>query len=381
MPWAWPRTRGRNDHQQDVTDRRLRATLVRPHAAAIVYGGDSDTRWHRLLDDAEVLGWPVEGVELVAIPPHGGDRAWLFVLHMQAPDGFDLSSGLGHLGDIAPERTTNTRAAVDAVVRRSLPGATLRSLPTDRHAYVVSHVVFDEGVEASPPPLDDSSVPVHLQWSRLLASANTTDAMGGALWEADPQWFDLELSPSWTATVLARGAAFVGRTSVSDEYHDTGRVLARSVYLDGILLALLQQEIVHDLTDRVPGLLQPGTRLESRLALQRQLINYRAGIWSQTVAESQHMNGVLTALQRQFNLPDKQAELATDIADLAQISQQEANRRITVLLNVLIAVSAGAAVAALIFDPGGRAVIAGVVAALVIGALLTAWGRHAERAR
>ena len=182
-------------------------------------------------------------------------------------------------------------------------------------------------------------------------------------------------------SVLARGTAFVGLTPASDTYHDTGRVLARSVYLDAVLLALLQQEIVNDLTTRVPDLLVRDSRLQDRLELQRQLIHYRAGVWSQTVSESQHMNNVLTTLQRQIDLAAKQAELVTDIADLAQISQQEANRRITVLLNVLIALSAGAAVAALIYDPGGPAVVAGVVASLIIGGLLVAWGRYAERTR
>ena len=381
MPWDWPRTPGRNDEQQAVADSRLRSTLVKPHAADILYGKNDQQRSHRRVANQDVLGWHVDGVELLAVPEHGGDDASLFVIHLSAPNGFDPSAGLAHLGDVAPERTTKTRDAVDAVIRNSLPGARLRDRPTDRHAYVLSHTVFDDGMEASTPPLGDSPLPVHLQWSRLLASANTQDALGGPLLEPGQHWFDLALSTSWCVSVLARGAAFVGLTPPSDTYHETGRVLARSVYLDAVLLALLQQEIVNDLTTRVPALLVRDSRLQDRLDLQRQLINYRAGVWLQTVSESQHMNNVLTTLQRQIDLAAKQAELVTDIADLAQISQQEANRRITVLLNVLIAVSAGAAVAALIYDPGGPAVVAGVVASLIIGGLLVAWGRYAERTR
>lgn len=381
MPWAWPVTPGRNDNQRDVTTSTLRATLVRPHAADIVYGRHDQHRWHRRLDDAEVLGWGVDGVELLAIPPHGDNQAWLFVVHLTPPPGFDPAAGLGQLGDVAPERTTQTRAAVNAVVRACLPGADLRARPTDRHAYVVSHVVFDDGVESSQPPVDAVSVPPHLLWSRFLASVNTPDAMGGDLRQPARQWYDLDLSSSWCACVLARGTAFVGLTPASDTYHATGRVLARSVYLDAVLLALLQQEIVNDLTSRVPQLLVRGSKLKDRLELQRQLINYRAGVWSRTVSESQHMNRVLTTLQHQIDLADMQTELGTDIADLAQISQQEANRRITVLLNVLIALSAGAAVAALIHDPGRQALIAGALVTALIGVVLVVWGWAAERTR
>ena len=230
-------------------------------------------------------------------------------------------------------------------------------------------------------PWTTTECPLSCKWSRLLASANTPDAMGGALRDPEQQWFDLDLSPSWCVSVLARGTSFVGLTPVTDTYHDTGRVLARSVYLDAVLLVLLQQEIVNDLTASVPDLLVPGSKLKDRLELQRRLIHYRAGVWSQTIAESQHMNNVLTTLQRQIDLADKQAELATDIADLARISQQEANRRITALLNVLIALSAGAAVAALVSDPGSRAVVTGAVATVVIGVILVVWGWLAERTR
>lgn len=381
MPWDWPVTHGRNDDQQDVTSSRLRSTLVRSHAADIVYGRDDERRWHRRLDVADVLGWGVDGLELLAIPAHGGERAWLFVIHLTAPVGVDPAAGLGHLGDVAPQRSTRTRDSVNTVVRAALPGAELRARPTDRHGYVVSHVVFDDGVKSSRPPLDDDTVPLHWQWSRFLASGNTPDALGGGLRSQEQQWFDHDLSPSWCASVLARGTAFVGLTPASDAYHDTGRVLARSVYLDAVLLGLLQQEIVKDLTTRLPQLLVRGSSLSDRLELQRQLIHYRAGVWSRTVSESRHMNDVLTTLQRQIDLADMQAELGTDIADLAQISQQEANRRVTFLLNVLIALSTGAAVAALIYDPGPKALVAGAVATALMGALLVAWGRRAERTR
>jgi hypothetical protein len=381
MPWDWPVTKGRNDDQRAVTDSVLRSTLVSPHAVRILYGENDDRRWHRRLDGADVLGWAVDGVELLQIPEHGDDEAWLFVIHLTAPGAFDPSDGLGHLGDIAPERTTATRQQVDAVVSRSLPGATMRSRPTDRHAYVVSHTVFDDGVDSSYAPVGEPGMPVPLQWTRYLASINSAAAMGGALRESDRQWFDLALSTSWSASVLARGAAFVGLTPASDEYHATGRVLTRSVYLDAVLLGLAQREIVHDLTARVPLLLTRDSKLQDRLALQRQLIDYRAGVWTQTVAESHHMNSVLTTLQRQVDLASEQSELATDISDLAQISAQEANRRITMLLNILIVVSAGAAVAALLYDPGASAAVAGVVASAIIGVALVAWGRYAERTR
>ena len=206
--------------------------------------------------------------------------------------------------------------------------------------------------------------------------------MSGELLDPEPQDFDMTLSESWCATVLQRGAAFVAMTpQESDGFHVTGRALVRSVYLDAVLLALLQQEVVHDLTNRVPALLRPGTRLADRLALQRQLIEYRAVMWSQNIAESRIVNDILNTAQRQLELHQKLTELATDISDLAQVSRLEADRRITTLLNLLVAVSAGAGIAALLWDPGWSTLLVGVVLAGVITVVMQAYTRFAERTR
>jgi len=382
VPWPWPRSPGRNEDERAVTDADRRRTLVQEHVAGIVYGSPTDRRRHLMAVDAAVLGWAVDAVEVLRLPPHSRTDTHLLVVHLSAPPDADPVDDLPRLADVAPERPSNARADLSALLSRLLPGSALRDRATDRHAYVLSHTTFDKGAEHVDPPGPDQQAPRHLQWSRLLASVNEPVAMSGSLLGPEPTDVDVALSSSWCVTVLQRGAAFVGRTPQrEDSFHAIGRVLARSVYLDAILLALVQREVVQGLTDQVPGLLASGTRLAERLDLQRHLIEYRAAVWTQSASESQHMDAVLNAAQRQFGLQDRQTELATDIADLAQMSQLEADRRIGTLLNWLIAISTGAGLAALVLDPGLAALGIGVALSAVIAAAMFLYSRRAEKQR
>ncbi|WP_258054912.1 hypothetical protein [Streptomyces sp. Ru71] len=353
-----------------VADRERRMTYFEPRVGESLYGSaDRPSRWHRsvtpplpVLDGAPDAP-AVEAMELLRLPPvlaSDAPRRAVLVLHLRL-SGAPLED-LPRVRDLAAMRERYARL---------LP-AGMRPLESERKAWVLSHVTFDDGTPPEVMPEAYAAWGARDQWLWLLASATPVDRF-----PPDPEDEELfagrvRLSADWQALVLRDGAAFVGTSpdpGGAAGFHPAAGVLVHSIYLDAFLLGRLQVLGVNLLANALAGL--PTRTAEARrlLSLERKQIELRRALWSSHITVHGNGNALLERFQQQHRLPGLLAQAGTALADAARYVETARARRSGLAIGLLSTIGVPFAVTysagALWGSPGPRTFVVCTLAAVV----------------
>lgn len=374
FPWPLPPTDGKYIFR-DTADERTRSEFFEARIRPLLYG---NVRWHRDAPADLRLGqWPVTASELLRYPDSYGPPGALLIIHvsLECDDLASAASAVSRLANMRPVRSQDDSnlEEVTRAVGALLPGV---AVVFQRTAYVVSHLTTVNGLADHEQLADVPHVAAPHAAARLLASANEADALPGSLQHPELGIQDITVSASWVAAVLRTGCAFVGRTPErGDDFHSMAEVHVHSLYLDAILVGLLQRDCIEERTNGLVTTWESKARVKDIARQERLIIQLRGQAWWLEISQAENPNRLLGALQTQYRLPDQLERLNRDVMDLARITDAARQERTNRLLNILVVASAALGFAALIADPGRAAVIWGVGLALVAWLVIVLAGR------
>lgn len=161
----------------------------------------------------------------------------------------------------------------------------------------------------------------------------------------------IRLSSDWHAVVLRDGMGVIGlRTDQGrdDPFFGYAELYLRSIYLDAVLLGMLQKQELTRLEERMAGALD--SSLAATMAkLEREVSSFRHRLWAQHMTPHGIPNRLLSAYQRQHALRERFEQLLTEIGDFNRLTRDDENRHVNsaVVVFTLITVPAGIALALL----------------------------------
>lgn len=322
------------------TDAETRSTYFAPASARALYGAPGrPRRWH-LPTDVKHDGLHLLGLELLHAATARNARHALAVLHfsVERPLLPIVRALAGRRSTVADEPLTGsfdpaTLLADVADTRTSgLPFAISRPYtiafmtPTGHHAPALR-----TGPERELPADAD-------RWLWQLASRSTPEDFPLPPETAREQLKDVvRISADWSALVLRQGAAFLGHrpdTGESD-FFEFGALHSRTVYLDALLLGVLQRDHIDELTDELSGVFD-SSRLARRVAtLERNIAVFRSDYWRQHLTAHGPANDLLLAFQNQHRLPVRFAEILAEAGDYSRLVQTQESQQISGALGLL----------------------------------------------
>lgn len=198
----------------------------------------------------------------------------------------------------------------------------------------------------------------------------------------------IRLSSDWHAVVLRDGMGVVGvrpDRGQDDPFFCYAELYLRSIYLDAVLLGMLQKQWLIHLEERMAAALD--SSLSATMAgLEREVSSFRHRLWAQHLTPHGTPNRLLTAYQRQHALPERFEQILTEISDFNRLTRDDENRHVNsaVVVFTLVTVPAGIALALLQVletdEPWLFATVAGVCLVLIALLLRTRSARMAFRA-
>ncbi|WP_433420889.1 hypothetical protein ACQP1V_09190 [Microtetraspora malaysiensis] len=311
-------------------------------AARVLYGdAEHPQRWHdatrRTVGNVEVIG-------VEALQARFSDAGGLVAIHLRPRNGtlIPLVRGLaGRRGappiGFDPQAVLHGQAVIEP----------------DAHPFTVSFVT---ATRQGLPRL--YLQPRYWRWS---ATNQWLWALGSRSTFADypPDSRNLEprddevirLSSDWHAVVLRDGMGAVGirpDQGPEDPFFGYAEVYLRSIYLDAILLGLLQQQEITRLEEHAVAALD--SSLKTAMAdLERQVSSFRRHLWAQHLTPHGVPNRLLSAYQRQHMLPGRYEQILSDISDFNRLTRDEESRYVNsaIVVFTLVTVPAGIALALL----------------------------------
>lgn len=340
-------------------DRAARSSYFNAHTARALYGPDGagsgsgasgqprdggPRRGHCTLgpDRADLFPARVTAVEVLS---HGATRAGraLVIVHLCLP----TKDPLAELQELTvPRKASNGNRVLDwlEIDRAGFPlGGVIEPVDATIRPFAVTlavpHGELPDGSFGSSFPWNPLE-----QWLFAFASARTT-----SLFPADPEDTSLldgfvRLSQDWSAMVLRDGVSFVGRKPVTESLYlrDTADAYVRSIYLDALLLGLIQQAELNAIMGRLADLGGPLDRLPDLLALEEDVSRFRNTYWWQHLTSHGTGNRLLIEFQRQRATPRLFEQVVRELDDYSRHATLRADRqeqrqlaRVNVLLSVL----------------------------------------------
>ena len=324
----------------NVTDRGSRAAYFAPRVHNLLYGSpvsaseSSPQRWH-VAHDHGVLDFNGSRIQAWEMLADGTDHCFA-VAHVQL--GPNAAASLSALTVIRGPGREWLEASLDGPVGLA-----------DARPRVLSHLLW-EGDEL-PEPYESADIINALapwtiveRWQWFLASGLSPDdvlpdaedpgLLAGKVW----------LSRDWRALVLRDGTAYVAMTPHSPaqagdgSFHDVARVYIRSIYLDVLLLGILQLDAVHAYAEALAAVHvedDPIAIAKTIEELEADLLRLRTGLWWRHVTRrSGPANAILNAFQRQHDLPELYTQIVQDLTDMSRYVQarrasvEEAERQV-----------------------------------------------------
>lgn len=355
-------------HKGVRADSANRSTYYPPRTARLLYGtSEQPRRWHRTLQ-ARVGGLTVTGMEALR-PNDYPDAEGVVILH------------------VAPEKLH----AVD--VLRALVGREGAHLP----GFDLSRLVGDQVTLSPRPPFTLAFVtprtgrlprlyhhprylrwPTHHQWQWSLASrTNYRDHPPGPHGTQLPKQESIWISADWSALVLRDGMALTGTRpdrGASDSFYNHAALYSRTIYLDAILIGILQLHGISELEESLAANLDSSPP-RGMLQLEERIARFRHQLWWQHLSAAGTPNHFLTAFHVHHRLPERFDQVLAEISDYNRVGRENESRSIngTVLLFTLATVPAGIALALLqVISPQDLWIFAIVLGAclLLTGVLL-----------
>ncbi|MER5477953.1 hypothetical protein ABT026_13410 [Streptomyces sp. NPDC002734] len=367
------------------TDTATRSTYFTPASARALYGVPGrPRRWHQPLD-VKQDGMRLLGVELLCASTTVGAEQGLAILHFTVED--PLLPVLRALSGRPGDRTDPLSGRFDPA--RLLEGAA--ELPGDRSPFAITRpypIAFMSPTAAHRSALragPDDRVPASAdQWLWQLASRSTAEDF-----PVPPECTDdllkdvVRISADWSALVLRQGAAFLGHRADTGEgdFYAFAALHFRTVYLDALLLGMLQRDHIDVLTDQLSEVFDAAGLAGRVAALERNIAVFRSTYWRQHLTAHGPANDLLLAFQRQHRLPERFAEILAEAADYSRLVQTRESQQISGALGVLtiLGLPLGTALGVLqVLDDKSMAhlfIALGASVAATAGALTTRYGR------
>jgi hypothetical protein len=316
-------------------DAERRGQYYAPAAARALYG----RRWHRR---ASVTEGPLtlEGLELLRVATPKEPRHALGVLHFAVRD-VPLPAvlrGIGHRAGAGPDPLTG---ALDPAVL--FGGVADTAPPRAPFALARPYTVafFSPGATHTAVLRDaDGRLPVsadrrlrELAWRSTEAdNPSPPERVEGISAEA------IRISADWSALVGRHGAAVLGHRPDQGpgDFYEFAAVQARAVYLDALLLGMVQRDHLDALTDELSQVFDSTPGLARRVsALERHIAVFRSTCWRRHQTVHGPADGLLRAFQAQHRLPELFTDILAEAADYSRIVQTRESRQIAGALGVL----------------------------------------------
>jgi hypothetical protein len=156
------------------------------------------------------------------------------------------------------------------------------------------------------------------------------------------------------------------------------RLLVHTIYLDVVLLSMLQRIEVERLEDALAATTLRSHGPEALISLEDQALTFRTSLWSTTTGHQRHANALLRACHVAHELPERVALVAATVSDAARLAGSALAARTSAALafvSLVGAVSvplslAYSAVAILAPDPTWRTFAVATLSGAVVAAFL-----------
>jgi hypothetical protein len=120
------------------------------------------------------------------------------------------------------------------------------------------------------------------------------------------------------------------------DFYEFAMVQARAVYLDALLLGMVQRDHLDALTDELSTVFDSTPGLARRVsALERNIAVFRSTCWRRHQTVHGPADGLLRAFQAQHRLPELFADILAEAADYSRIVQTRESQQIAGALGVL----------------------------------------------
>lgn len=303
--------------QSQTTDKAARSSLVAAQQAKVLYGGADYDRVHMIGGAHGVLG-----LEVFHDLGATGARApfGLLAVHACVPDSSDpLAEHLAWLS-----RAVRVRSSA--------------SFWSEIQAMVGAHVTVPDGdtarsvsfVNPSETTLDLDQV---LAVAYALVSATPPERLADATTRSRGHTLTIA-RPDWSALVRRDGAAFVAHQVNAEAFAESLRMLAHSVHVDALMLAMTQRHMIDASGSSAVNV--PLDRADELLLLERSHFEFKRKYWRTSLTQKRTAPPDIVLRQFQEELLTNQdvEEVEQRVADGARLSvsirskqQQEAQDR------------------------------------------------------
>ena len=305
-------------HDGPPVTTRLRETLFNSRTARVLYGEEASfCRWNLTpeeLRDSRASGQETEilhldGVELLraAIPigVNPTSTNGFAILHLQVRGGKILEvlrELAGRGGQASPVLPILLRAADSYQPRRE-------SIPVHLYTLSLSLTPSEFGLSPLYPVNRYQDWAINDQWLWALASRTRHDD-----YPPDPSCVHsllsgaICLSADWHALVLRDGASFLGvrpDAGDSDQFFGYAERHFRTIYLDTLLLGMLQQHDIDALAEQTAAAFDNDDFTAYVCTLEARIAQFRGTYWWQHLTSHGHSNDLLRAYQAEHRLPER----------------------------------------------------------------------------
>jgi len=369
---GWELGPARFPFRDQLADEEARASYFDLRACFALYGGDETIRWSRFAtEDESRNGFRTLALELLRLPELPGETEEaanaLLVIH----------------GDLVAERPVETlyelarlawpkgRANDDWLVGLANSAADLRPGRATTATFFTPATQLPAGF---PIDQDYSDWSLAEQWLWLLASSTPFDRYpptpGARL---DLLSGTVFLSRDWRGLVLRDGIAFLGlRTDggSEDPFFNDAEVYFRTIYLDALLLGIVQRKSVGQIADALACLEDPLGKPDQLYVLHRHLLEVRNRYWWQHVTAAGPASDILDQYQRQHRLEELSSQIFVELAEYAGQMQAASSERTNALLGLLtlvgIPVGTGLAVLQTLHEDNWEVIVVTVLGGLFV---------------
>lgn len=319
-----------------IADADARATYFDDRVRRALYPVDSTRRWHKFATErgeAAFRGFDVEAVELAHVRFAKGRVDAFLIVHGLLPTERPLET-LALLSRLPPLGGSDVRDWYESVT----DGAALAD-PETKRATTWSFFTPAGELRSAFPRDGYQDWPPDMQWLWLLAAATPFET-----YPPDPAHRDelarsiRQLSRDWSVLMLRDGAAFLGHRpdrGQEDVYFSHAEVYFRSIYLDALLLGMMQRAALQAIADDVAELGDPIREPKEVRRIERRLTEFRNVYWWRHLSGHGTVNELTRAYGRQHHLDELSRQIVEEVTEYSRQAQTAAADRTNALLGFL----------------------------------------------
>jgi hypothetical protein len=318
-----------------IADAPARATYFDDRITRALYGDEEPLRWHRFVSADErpgFRGFQIDAAEVNRAPLAEGHLDGLMAIHGELPKHAPLNV-LAQLARLPP--------LGDAAVRDwyKLVGAgAARPYEATKRATTLSFLTPTSKLP-DPFPAGYEGWTEDQKWLWLMASATPFES-----YPPDPLALDelaastIRFSRDWSALVLRDGVGFLGRRpdlGAEDPFYPSAELYFQSIYLDSLLLGMVQRYALEALADNVAALRDPIRAPGAVHRTERSLTEFRNVYWWTHLSGHGPANELNRVYGAQHRLPELSQQLFSEISEYSRQVQTAASEQSSAFLGLL----------------------------------------------